>query len=184
MGEAMQPGAARRTRAEIVALILVLLGLAAVMVPVLTRTYQTSLTLRCRQQLSVLFTAVQSYALGCDGRLPGRDWQERIGSLLEAQDAAAGRSARVWRCPVGGGYVGNGKVFGHASRGLAAFQLKLEVGLIADGTARCGGGGLGDADCIDWRHRGGANVVFLDGHVEWAPQAKGERVRRHWNHPQ
>ena len=182
-------------RGEVLAVIFALLVVAAIMAPVLRRTYQTSLTLRCRQQLHTIFAAIQSYAQSnggyppCQPVPPGKgladSWREQIDPRLEPDTRLHrdGPSA-LWECPAGGGYVGNSKVFGPPHRTLGSYRLKLEIGVIADGKPAFDRDGVSDHRGIDWRHRDSANVMFLDGHVEWVPEAKGKLIRRHWDNPQ
>ena len=179
--------AVRRGWADLIVVMVVVAALVVVMVPVLRRTYRTALTLRCRQQLLAIFAAVQSYAIGYNGHPPGGggpgDWRDQIDPLLDPDGPrqSDGRS-RLWQCPADGAYVGNAGVFGAAERPLGSYMLKSEIGLVADGAEGCGS--MGDSGAMDWRHRGGANVIFLDGHVQWVPKEKGGWIRRRWDKPQ
>lgn len=184
-------------RAELVIVGTVLALMALLVVPLVRRTHQMSLTLRCRQQLAALFAAVQSYALNYGGYPPmqstgtasGADWARQVERFVDSESAAgATGEGGLWRCPAGGRYVGNGRIFGlHGpARQLGSFHLKLDIGALADG--ECSDSqvtGCGSSRLIDWgRHRGGANVVFLDGHVEWVREDERRRIARHWDNPQ
>jgi prepilin-type processing-associated H-X9-DG protein len=179
--------APRRGRVEWIVIALVLVVLVVVMTILIRQTYQTSLTVRCQQNLFQLFAAVRSYALNHGGYAPcattgPRPWHRRLGPYLDRPDDAP--RDELWACPSDGGYVGNRGVLGAPARKLGEFRLQLEVGLIADGDLPAGPPALGAAERIDWRHQGGANVIFLDGHAKWFPKDKGGVVRRHWDEPQ
>ena len=176
-------------RKDIVVLVIILAALAALVVPVFLQTYQTSVALKCRQQLGQVFAAVQSYVLGSGGYPPGSagpgtDWRRAVTRFLDPDEVRPDGSSGVWTCPGGGGYVGNGQVLAPPGRPLGSFRLRVEVGLVADGSPSNQAAGSGNADSIEWRHRGGANILFLDGHVELVPRDRGARIRRHWNAPQ
>jgi len=187
--------AARSGRGELLVAAIVVLTVIAIMGPVLRRTYQTSLILRCRHQLARIFEAVRTYAQSYGGFPPcqavpfgagsARTWREQVDALLRTDDnpRAGGRSG-LWDCPAGGGYVGNVRVFGPPYAPLDAFKLRLEIGVIADGARGGAGSAVGGSEDIEWRHRGGANVVFLDGRVQWVREDKAWAVRRYWDRPQ
>ncbi len=192
MPRVLAPNTGRRGRAEFAIAALAVLAVLALLVPVLRRTYQASLIVRCREQLQRIFAAVRNYALNCDGYPPcgdaadpARGWQERVGPFLEpSAPAAPGAPGRLWRCPAGGDYVANAGLWRAPLRRLDDFMLSRQVGVAADGGARAGDSGVGDFESIDWRHRSGANVVFLDGHVDWVPLDQAWTIRDHWNRPQ
>ena len=186
-----QPSA-RLGRGELFTLLLAMLALAAIMVPVFVRTYHTSLTFKCRQRLSQIYRAVYSYAQSNDGFPPcqavdpsgpdGADWRAQLRERLV--DGGWEAADDWWTCPSGGAYVGNVHVFGPPHRRLDEFLLSREIGLVADGAAESDATGVGEFDAVDWRHRDHANILFLDGHVEWVAQEKPKSFRRHWNAPQ
>ena len=175
---------------QFAALAVVIFALGAVMVPVLRRTYQTSLTLGCQQQLTRIFAGVRSYALSFGGWPPSEGVRAGAGSAggWYAQSepfldtgGSSGRPGSLWNCPAGGPYVGNAGIFQSPTRTLGAFKLKREIGVVADG--KPGGGRVGDTTGIAWRHRGGANVVFLDGRVQWILKSNSRWMRKHWDKP-
>ena len=187
----MHSQALGRWRTDVCIVIACALALLAVMCPVLRRTYQISLTLRCGRQLEQIFQAVRSYAEGHGGYPPCQDvppapgsagnWREQMRRRLSR--GGAEDSAGPWECPAGGTYVGNRALFGPPHRTLGSFRLRREIGIIADGKAAVDGPGVGDFRGIDWRHRGGANVMYLDGHVDWVPEDKAAWAARHWDDP-
>lgn len=181
------PNAARRGRAELAIAALAILAVFALLVPVLRRTYQMSLTVRCRAQLEQIFAAMRNYALNYDGyppcgdaAEPARGWRERIGPFLDPAVAGPpGAPSRERRCPAGGDYLANAGLWREPGRRFDDFMLSRQVGVVADGR-----GDVGDFGGIDWRHRSGANVVFLDGHVDWVARDQAWMIRDHWNRPQ
>jgi len=190
-----QSKAARSARAELLVAIILILAVITIMGPVLRRTYQTSLILRCRHQLVQIFGAVRNYAQSSGGYPPCQDvplgegsigtWREQVDTLLQADDNPRGEGkSRLWGCPAGGGYVGNVHVFGPPHAPMDSFRLRLEIGVIADGAQESDRAGLGGFGDIEWRHRGGANVIFLDGRVQWIHEDKAWAVRRYWDGPQ
>ncbi len=187
MSHLLAPNAGRRGRAELLAAGLAALAVLALLIPVLRRTYQMSLIVRCRAQLERIFAAVRNYALNYDGYPPCGDavdpaqgWRQRVESFL---DEPLGARGRTWRCPAGGGYVANAGLWRPPHRALDDFMLTRQIGVVADGSGPAGGD-VGDFESIDWRHRAGANIVFLDGHVDWVPFDRASMVREHWNRPQ
>lgn len=184
----LAPGARCRGRAEILVVALVGLATFAVLVPVLRRTYEMSLAVRCRSQLERIFTAVRNYALNYDGYPPcgdaadpARGWRERIAPFFGEPSEAL---SRMWLCPAGGEFVANAALWRLPVRRLDDFLLARHIGVVADGKGASGGAAAGDFARIDWRHRSGANVVFLDGHVDWVPLDRAWMIQGHWNRPQ
>ncbi|MFO7898390.1 MAG: hypothetical protein R6V58_04945 [Planctomycetota bacterium] len=180
----------RQGRGEVFTAGLAALALIAIMAPALVRTYQMSVTLRCGQRLSQIYRAVHTYAQSHDGHVPcqavppdGRgDWREIARAWFDPPDAS--ESEDIWTCPGGRPYVGNVHLFGPPHRPMSDYLLTLEVGLAADGLAEYDEAAVGDFAGVDWRHRDHANVLFLDGHVEWVAREKPKSVPRWWNRPQ
>jgi prepilin-type processing-associated H-X9-DG protein len=172
----------RRLGAEFWVGLLVLLGIVAVMVPILRRARQTARMVRCRQHLSLLFRGVQAYTLNNAGMLPQQDWRAVVDPLVEPARPRDGRSPR-WQCPEGGSYVGNIHVF-RSGRPLGDSRFERSVGLLADGVDPLPPAAIGRYSRIAWRHRDGANVLFLDGHVEYVRRTESARIRRYWNDPE
>jgi len=184
------PRAAVRVELLIGGLILALL--LGIMIPVLRSTYQTSQILRCRQQLDQMYKAVLTYAESYGGYPPlhgptaaDPDWRDRIAPFLYPEYGAPPRSTDpLWACPAGGSYAGNHNIFCPAPPQLTSFLLRKEVGVIADANDRAARTGVTDFDGVEWRHRGGTNVVLIDGSVKWVKRASARWTRRHWNQPQ
>lgn len=177
-------GQARRRWIEAVTVAVIVVVLLTMMAAVIRHTHHASLTLRCRRRLSSLFTAVQHYALSYGGHPPGQDaggnWRGLIAPLLDAGGRRQAEREQLLQCPAGGTYVGNRNIFA-SDKTLSSFRLTLEVGVLADGD---GAAETGGSQSLEWRHDGGVNVVFLDGHVERVTREKSARVRRHWDAPQ
>ena len=174
---------------ELAVLVLVVLVVVGMMAPIIWRTYQTSLAVRCRAHLAEIYEAVRHYAQNhggcppCHGAPPGADWRRLVEPHLDRDERRGGPRA-VWECPAGGPYVGNRHLFTCPGRRLGSIRLDREVGVVADGTPQAGREGASDFAGVDWRHRDGANVIFVDGHIAWVPRAKSQWTRRHWNQPQ
>lgn len=177
-------GQARRKWIEAVVVAVIVVVLITMVATVIGHTHQASLTLRCRRRLISLFTAVQHYALSYGGHPPGQDaggnWRRLIAPLLDAGEQGQAEREQLLQCPAGGAYVGNRNILA-SDKTLSSFRLTLEVGVFADGD---GASETGGSTSLEWRHDGGVNVVFLDGHVERVTQKKSVRVRRHWDAPQ
>ncbi|MFH1730560.1 MAG: H-X9-DG-CTERM domain-containing protein [Planctomycetota bacterium] len=180
-------GEARRKWIEAVVVAVIVVLLLTMVAIVIRHTHEASLTLRCRRRLISLFTAVQHYALSYGGHPPGQgagaggNWRGLIVPLLDAGEQGRAEREQILQCPAGGTYVGNRNILA-SGKTLSSFRLTLEVGVFADG-----GGGAAEAGgsaSFEWRHDGGVNVVFLDGHVERVTRGKSVRVRRHWDTPQ
>ena len=131
---------------------------------------------------------MRNYAVNYDGYLPcgdaddpARGWWGRIGPFLTMSPRSA---SHALRCPAGGDYVANAGLWRAPLRRLDDFVLSRQVGVLADGIARVGDSGVGDFESIDWRHRSGANVVFLDGRVDLVPFDQAWTIQDHWNRPQ
>jgi len=177
-------GQARRKRIEAVVVVVIVVVMLTMVATVIRHTHQASLALRCRRRLISLFVAVQHYALSYGGHPPGQDaggnWRGLIAPLLDAGEQGQAELEQFLQCPAGGAYVGNRNILA-SDKTLSSFRLTLEVGVFADGD---GAAETGGSMALEWRHDGGANVVFLDGHVERVIQKKSVRVRRHWDTPQ
>jgi len=173
-------------KVELLIVVLIVLAVAGLMVPVIWRTYQVSQTVRCQQQLTELFGAVQTYARSFNGYAPGGPgWRGQLRAFLSpAEGAEDADPSRIWQCPAGGTYIGNATVFGPNRKPLPELGFQHDVGILADGSADAEPAGLGDFRLVAWRHRGSANVIFLDGRVQLVTRNKAPWVGRHWDHPQ
>ncbi len=185
MSAARRAGPALRKRIELLVVVLIVAALVGVLSFVIVRTREAALALRCRQRLRGLYTALQRYALDNDGYLPLQDdrgWRESVGEFLEGGRLGPEERRLRSTCPAGE-YVGNRSLFA-PDRTLDTFRLRLEIGLLADGPEAGPQIETAGSDGIGWRHMGGANVLFVDGHVDWVDQAHSQRIRRHWDAPQ
>jgi prepilin-type processing-associated H-X9-DG protein len=180
---------AGRVRAELIIVAVIMLVFVGILVPVIQRTHRTALIVRCRQQLMRVFSALQQYTISHGGVMPahdargsgGPDWRR---TLEEFADPEQGRSDTLWECPAGGPYLGNVHVFSARPRPVSEYRLRRQIGLVSDGKASYRRRGVSDSRGIDWRHREGANVLFIDGHIEWAREEARAAVDRHWDKPQ
>jgi prepilin-type processing-associated H-X9-DG protein len=178
----MSSRARRRLGAEFWVGLIVVIGIVVVMVPILRRASQMARTVRCRQQIMLIHQALRSYVVNSGGVLPGDAWRERIDDHIDPAEPRQGLSVR-WSCPECGSYVGNAALFG-STRPLGEYRFERSVGLMADGVDPLPEDALGRHDHIAWRHRDGANVIFLDGHVEYVRRRDAARIRRYWDDPE
>jgi prepilin-type processing-associated H-X9-DG protein len=177
---------AGRIRGEWLVVAVILLAFVGILGPLIHQSHRIALTVRCRQRLMQVFSALQSYAISHGGlppahHGPGGDWRAALEPMLPP--GLAGRDD-FWACPAGGPYLGNREVFRPEPRPLGDYRLQRQVGLIADGLPTHRAAGVSDARGLDWRHRGGANVLFVDGRVEWILETKRQALERHWDDPQ
>lgn len=106
----------------------------------------------CLSNLRQIATAMLSYAQDYDEVLPPADvdWQEVLMPYLK-NDA-------VFHCPASEGehsYFPNPDVLGHS---FAEIEAPSELAMVFESD---------DGESVVYRHNGGANYAFVDGHCKW-----------------
>jgi prepilin-type processing-associated H-X9-DG protein len=106
----------------------------------------------CLSNLRQIATAMLSYAQDYDEVLPpaDADWQEVLMPYV--------RNSAVFHCPAAEGehsYFPNPEVLGHS---LADFDEPSALAIVFESD---------DGESVVYRHNGGANYAFVDGHAKW-----------------
>lgn len=148
---------------------------AAVLFPVFARAREKARHTQCLNNERQLATAMRMYVEDNDGYAPPADaWSD---ALLPYTG-----NAGIFACPADG----TGDACGYAyNPALDAVEMpddakRTDLAVLWDGNG--GWNAAGDATSVEFRHNGGANAAFADGHVKWflehgatTPWAGGER---------
>lgn len=152
---------------ELSVVLVILAVLGSILFPVFSQARETAKKAQCASNLSQLGIGLQLYARDYDGRIPGANTE--------------------WRCLVQGSYLKSSELFhcladeaipvaaAAGAPGISSYQFAPTAAM--DGRP-------GRAVAADWefRHSGGANVLFADGRVkmvrasDFQPFAKGVRT--------
>jgi len=110
------------------------------------------------------------YASDYDEQLPIADnWCECLYPYTMNRD--------IFRCPSHNG-TRCGYVFNrHLDRARTVYvNAPAETVVVFDGEG--GWNATGDEETVSYRHNGGCNMAFMDGHVKWVPEgAPGVKVK-------
>ena len=176
-------GARGFTLIELLVVIAIIAILAAILFPVFAKAREKARTATCLNNLRQLATAMLMYVQDHDEAFPpAAAWNSEL-------SANYGMTGKVWDCPTSSkrGTAAAPDYFFVAGCLLAEVALgdvqdPVDAPMLADFTGRAdptkayvvpkGGTDTADAAaCVDVRHNTGANLVYVDGHVGWLPQA-------------
>lgn len=143
----------------------VVMVLAAILFPVFARAREKARQASCQANLKQISLAHLMYAQDHDETFvtPPAEWPEKLYPYLKNETVYAcpgddRTSGPMWRGTIIG-YTLNGSVAGMQMKGI---QSPAQVPLSWDGTQPAGG--MGD---VEFRHNGGVNCAYVDGHVKW-----------------
>ena len=178
------------TLTEVLVVLAILMGLLAILLPVLAKVRENGRSATCQSNLKQIALAIQQYTQDSDGRFPNDAWAYQISSYLKRNDSV--------RCPTrrwlaldtvdsnqplfAPDYLYNTAKLSrarHDSRGSLLFEGEHEAtvlntsttfmnadepqeGYSAEGSSSCG-----DTLLAPNLHSGGGNFSFVDGHVKW-----------------
>ncbi len=133
--------------------------LAAILFPVFARAREKARQTSCLSNTKQIGTAMLMYAQDYDEIWAMREnWREAVNPYVKNDE--------VFRCPSApqqdNGYAYNGSL---SMLSLVVIPSPAETPLAFDATG--GRNASGGADLLAFRHHGGANIVFSDGHARW-----------------
>jgi len=144
--------------------------MASILFPVFARAREKARQASCQSNLKQLGLAVMMYASDYDEQLPIADnWCECLYPYTMNRD--------IFRCPSHNG-TRCGYVFNrHLDRARTVYvNAPAETVVVFDGEG--GWNATGDEETVSYRHNGGCNMAFMDGHVKWVPEgAPGVKVK-------
>lgn len=179
---------------ELLVISLLFLLFVLLMVPMFDRLRARSRMSQCANNLRQVGAAIEMYCITHDGWLPANQtdgsWRTYLDPNLKAPFIPGNfrGTHKVWQCPEGGEYYANSLVIGDnrkertseniTHRRISMFPRPTRVPAIADGDMLYSAVNTGNFNGIDYRHRGGAVVLFMDWRAEWIP--KGDQKTMNW----
>jgi len=176
-------------------IVLVLLLLS----PIIDQIRAQSLITDCSNNLRQICAALEMYHIRHEDWLPANQkdgsWRTYLDPDLRAPFVPYKweGSSPMWRCPVGGEYFANNLVIGdnRYDRDLyrthwkvSMFPRPTRVPIITDALpGDYSKAAIGGFDGIDYRHAGGAVILFLDCRVEWIKKANMGETEKWWKEP-
>jgi hypothetical protein len=183
---------------ELAVICLLVLLFVLLMVPMFDRLRARSKMAECANNLRQVGAAIEMYCIKYDGWLPANQtngsWRTYLDSNLKAPFIPGNfrGTHKVWKCPEGGEYYANSLIIGDnrrertsnniTHRRISMFPRSTRTPAIADGDLLYSAVNTGNFYGIDYRHREGAVVLFMDWRAEWIPKGN-ERVMRWWMEP-
>jgi len=177
----------------LIALVLVLLA------PIIEQIRAQSLTTDCSNNLRQICAALEMYHIRHDDWLPANQvdgsWRTYLDPDLRAPFVPYKweGSSSMWRCPAGGAYFANNLVLGDNRYDRSIYRTHWKVSMFPRPTrvpiitdALPGDfvkAAIGGFDGIDYRHAGGAVILFLDCRVEWIKKANMGETEKWWKEP-
>jgi prepilin-type processing-associated H-X9-DG protein len=134
----------------IASLVLGILGLLAL---VFSPAREKARTASCQSNLKQVALALLMYAQDYDGRFPARDI-DREGRMLDSYC----RNREIFYCPSASGRPGY--QFNRTLQGWSRSLIPATAETMAIFESD-------DGETVAYRHSGGANFAFADGHVKW-----------------
>ncbi|MBI2193104.1 MAG: hypothetical protein HYU36_14085 [Planctomycetes bacterium] len=179
--------------------VVVLVGLLIViLVPVIRRFHSHATVAICTDNLRKIGAALNWYQTQNNGWLPANQldgsWRTYLDPALKSPFEAnnwKGVSSH-WKCPAGGEYFANNLILGDNRYDrekyvthwkINQFPRAIQVPVVADSKAgQYAQAAIGNYSGVDFRHDGGAVILFLDWRVERV-ESTNATVSDWWNEP-
>ncbi|MDP6115836.1 MAG: hypothetical protein QGF00_17135 [Planctomycetota bacterium] len=180
---------------ELLVILLLVLLFLLLMVPMFDRLRARSRMTECANNLRQIGAAIEMYTIKFAGWLPANQkngsWRTYLDPNLKAPFIPGNFQGthKVWQCPEGGEYYANSLIIGDnrkertsenlTHRRISMFPRPTRVPAIADGDLLYSKVNTGNFYGIDYRHREGAVILFMDWRAEWIPR-RHQRTLRWW----